>query len=82
MEKLFCTLPLLMAIPSIFVRADTFEVGGKTIVVPVPQGFVRVTEDMIAVNSICEQVAAADPANDTLASYVLESGLPAALAGE
>ena len=40
------------------------------------------TEDMIAVNSICEQVAAADPANDTLASYILESGVPAALAGE
>ena len=82
MKKLFCTLSLLMAIPSIFVRADTFEVGGKTIIVPVPQGFVRVTEDMIAVNSICEQAAAADPANDTLASYILESGVPAAVAGE
>ena len=82
MKKLFCSLALLMASASMFARADTFEIGGKTIVVPVPQGFVRVTEDMIAVNRFCEQIAAADPANDTLASYILESGVPTAMAGE
>ena len=82
MKKLFCTLALLMAATSMFARADTFEVGGKTIVVPVPQGFVRVTEDMTAVNRLCEQAAAADSANDTLASYILESGVPTAMAGE
>ena len=82
MKKLFCTLALLMAATSMFARTHTFEVAGKTIVVPVPQGFVRVTEDMTAVNRLCEQVAAADPANDTLASYILESGVPTAMAGE
>ena len=65
-----------------FARADTFEIGGKAIVVPVPQGFVRVTEAMPTVNRFCEQIAAADPANDTLASYILESGVPTAIAGE
>ena len=37
---------------------------------------------MTAVNRFCEQIAAADPANDTLASYILESGVPTARAGE
>ena len=82
MKKLFCSLALLMASPSMFARADTFEIGGKAIVVPVPQGFVRVTEAMPTVNRFCEQIAAADPANDTLASYILESGVPTAIAGE
>ena len=65
-----------------FARADTFEIGGKTIVVPVPQGFVRVTEGMPAVHRFFEQIAAADPANDTLASYILESDVPTAMASE
>ena len=82
MKKLFCSLALLMASASMFARADTFEIGGKTIVVPVPQGFVRVTEAMPAVHRFFEQIAAADPANDTLASYILESGVPTAMAGE
>ena len=37
---------------------------------------------MPAVHRFFEQIAAADPANDTLASYILESGVPTAMAGE
>ena len=81
MKKLFCTLALLMAVTSIFARADTFEVGRKTIIVPVPQGFFRVAEDhMAALKSFTDSFV--DPANDTLAYYILESDVPAAMAGE
>ena len=78
----FCILALLLAVSLNTARADTFEIGGQTIVVPVPQGFVRVTEDMTFINLLCEQQMAADPANDTLACYMPEADVPTAMAGE
>jgi len=64
---------------SIF-AADTFLINGKEIVVPAPEGFVRVTDDMTAVKKIVQQMA--DPMNDTLAYYIKESDASTAIAGE
>ena len=80
MKTLLCTGLVVLLVTSIFARADTFEVGGKIIVVPVPQGFFQVTEDMAALKSFADSFV--DPANDTLAYYILESDVPAAMAGE
>ena len=60
--------------------ADNFTINGRDIIVPAPQGFVRVTEDMTAVMRFVQQMA--DPMNDTLAYYIMESDVPAAMAGE
>ena len=75
-------LALLITIFSTASRADTFEVGGEMIVVPAPRGFVRVTENMTALHHWLQQVATSDVWNETLANYVPESVIPAAMAGD
>lgn len=60
--------------------ADTFTINGNEITVPEPKGFVRITDDMSGVAKVVEQMV--DPMNDTLAYYILESDVPAAMAGE
>jgi len=60
--------------------ADTFTINGNKITVPEPEGFVRITDEMIAVSGLVQQMA--DPANDTLAYYILVSDVPSAMAGE
>ena len=60
--------------------ADTFNINGKDIIVPAPKGFVRVTDEMIVVKRLVQQMQ--DPVNDTLAYYISESAVPAAMAGE
>lgn len=70
---------LLLQSLSLF-AADTFTINGRDITVPAPQGFVRITEDMTAVERVVQQMA--DPMNDTLAYYIMESDVPAAMAGE
>ncbi len=71
-------LLLLQSLPAL--AADTFTINGKEIVVPVPEGYVRATDDMSAVMKIVRQMD--DPMNDTLAYYISESDVPAALAGK
>lgn len=60
--------------------SDTFTINGKQITVPAPKGFVRVTDDMTAVMKFVQQMA--DPMNDTLAYYIMESDVPTAMVGE
>lgn len=62
--------------------ADTFTINGQEIIVPVPRGFARVTEDMAALKPLNAQTANADPYNDTLAYYIKESKVPTAMAGD
>jgi len=59
---------------------DSFVINKDEITVPPPKGFVRVTDEMTTVKSILQLMD--DPTNDTLAYYISESDLPAALAGE
>ena len=70
---------LLLQHLSLF-AADTFTINGRDITVPAPQGFVRITEEMTAMEIIVQQTE--DPMNDTLAYYIMESDIPAAVAGE
>lgn len=61
-------------------HADNFNIGGKELDIPSPQGFARVTEQMDAVYRVSLQMS--DPMNDQLAYYIAESDVPAAMAGE
>ncbi len=67
------------------VKADVFEIGldgvkGVAVEVPTPAGYQRVTPEMEAVSLILEQMV--DPANDTLANYILEAEAAIALLNE
>lgn len=64
--------------PSSF--ADTFDIAGRQVTVPVPPGFVRVTPEMDAVHRLSQQMA--DPMNDLLAYYIAEADVPVAKKGE
>lgn len=75
-----CSL-LFIVFFSMFGHADTFEVSGKTIVVPAPKGFVRVTEGMTSLHRFVKRVAEGDTWNDTLAFYIMESVVPLAMEG-
>lgn len=60
--------------------AETFDIGGEKLVIPTPQGYSRVTQQMDAVYRLSVQIA--DPKNDQLAYYISDSDIPAAIAGE
>ena len=51
-------------------EAETFTINGKDIIIPVPEGFARVTEEMPLVRELAQQADAADKANDTLAYFI------------
>lgn len=78
MNKKFTIMLLLFITATVY--ADTFKVGDKELVIPVPQGFSRVTQQMDAVHRLSLQMV--DPANDQLAYYISISDVPFAIAGE
>lgn len=78
--KVYLVTALILMQSLLMFAADTFTINGKEIIVPVPEGFVRVTDDMTAVMRFVQQMA--DPMNDMLAYYIMESDVPAALVGE
>jgi hypothetical protein len=59
--------------------AEGFDVGGKGIEIPAPDGYVLVTKEMDAVYRLSMQMA--DPMNELLAYYIPESDAPVALEG-
>ena len=63
-------------------EADTVTIHGRKITIPVPEGFARVTEEMSLVMALVQQVDTADTSNETLAYYIEQTDVPAALAGE
>ena len=71
---------VLLTVATTYAQTDTFSVGGTRIVVPEPQGFFRVNEDMTTLKNFLASYD--DPTNDTLAFYILESDVPAAMGGE
>lgn len=60
-------------------RAEPFELGGRTLEIPAPEGYVKVTDDMRELKRLSDQFV--DPLNDTLAFYIPRSSAPVALAG-
>nr|WP_320013816.1 hypothetical protein [uncultured Desulfobacter sp.] len=63
-----------------YADAGSFNIGGTDVVIPAPQGFSYVTQEMDAVYRLSLQMA--DPKNDQLAYYISDSDIPMALNGE
>ncbi len=70
---------LLILALALGLGADTFDVGGKRLVIPPPQGFTLVTSEMNAVYRMSQQLS--DPNNKLIAYYIPDSLVPAAKAG-
>ena len=79
MKRNIVIVLLLLFNVSLF-AADIFRINGRDITIPAPQGYVRVTDDMTLVKRLSQPFE--DPMNDTLARYIMESDVPAAMAGE
>jgi hypothetical protein len=78
MKKTLATILLIFIAGSAY--AETFSIGGKELVIPTPQGFSRVTQEMDAVYRMSLQII--DPENDQLAYYISDSDIPTAMSGE
>ena len=78
MLRTWLTLSVLLA-PLVHAD-DVFQLSGEEITVPVPEGYVRVTEEMSGVTRVVKQMG--DTMNDTLACYIPAEDEAAALAGE
>lgn len=78
MKKALVTILLIFITAS--ANAETFDIGGKDLVIPSPQGYSRVTQEMNAVYRLSLQMA--DLKNDQLAYYISDSDTPMALNGE
>jgi hypothetical protein len=78
MKITLATIILLFTACSAY--AESFSIGGKDVVIPSPQGFSYVTEEMDAVYRLSLQMV--DTENDQLAYYISDSDIPIAMAGE
>lgn len=79
MKNLISRIAVLFAISSFACGADKFVIHEKEITIQAPKGFVLVTDEMPEVKKIAEQIA--DNLNDTIAYYIPESEVPAAMGG-
>ena len=79
MKNILVILLLLTINRSVY--ADTFNVGGKDLNIPSPQGFSRVTEQMPIVYMFGQLRNSKDQTFDMLAIYIAESDIPAAMLG-
>jgi len=77
--SLTLTIGLLAAL-SALASTENLDVGGTELAIPPPEGYVRVTGDMVAVHRSSLQMQ--DPANDLVAYYISESDAPVARQGE
>lgn len=59
---------------------ETFNIGGTDVVIPPPEGFTIVTQEMDAVYRL--NLRMEDPHNDQLAYYISDLDVPAAINGE
>jgi len=78
MKSQFSLLLILLTLTT-SVFAERFDVGGKEITIPTPDGYVRVTKEMDAVHRLSMQMG--DPMNDLLAYYINESDAATAREG-
>jgi hypothetical protein len=78
MKSQFSILLILLTL-STSVFAESFNIAGKEVTVPTPDGYVLVTKEMDAVYRLLMQMA--DPMNDLLAYYISESDAPTAIEG-
>lgn len=78
--KILMHSSVALAITAATAFTDTFDLAGKEIIIPAPDGFVRVTNEMGVVYRFIVQMT--DPMNKTLACYIAESEIPTAMADE
>ncbi len=78
MKSQFSLLLILLTL-STSLFADSFDIGGKEITIPTPDGYVRVTKEMDAVHRLSMQMS--DPWNELLAYYINESDAATAREG-
>jgi hypothetical protein len=71
---------LILIFISGYAYAGSFNIGGKGVVIPDPQGFSYVNQEMNAVYRLSLKMT--DPKNDQLAYYISNSDIPMALNGE
>lgn len=71
---------ILILLLSGLVHATNFSVGGKDLEIPAPNDFSLVTKEMDAVYRLGLRMA--DPMNDQLAFYIVDSDVPIAMSGE
>lgn len=64
------------------VTAEPFQIGGTTLEIPAPDGFVLVTPEMEQVYLYGEYLNASDTLNENVATYISKTEAPAALKGE
>lgn len=79
MKKYFAGL-LLLGVTASASLADTFNINGREVIVPAPEGFVRITPEMKAVTWLAQQLSGPDI--EMLAYYIAEDEVPAALDGD
>ena len=70
---------LLFIILTLSANTKPFAIGGETLEIPSPKGFILVTSQMDALNRLVLQLT--DPANDQLAYYITKSDAPTAISG-
>lgn len=78
--KKHLTLLVLLVNINTAVFAESFDIGGKEITIPPPDGYVRVTKEMGAVYRVNQKMF--DPMNDLLAYYISESDAAIAMEGD
>jgi hypothetical protein len=71
----------IAAFSDAYAHAEIMNVGRKSVDVPAPAGFTRVTSSMPRLNQLLVHIAEADPLNDTLAVYIPTSSALSALEG-
>lgn len=74
------TLLVLLVSLNTAAFAESFDIRGKVITVPPPDGYVRVTKEMGTVYRVNQQMF--DPMNDLLAYYISESDAAIAMEGD
>ncbi len=79
MKKQFVLILFFLTINT-SVCAESFDIGGNQIILPTPEGYVQVTQEMDAVHRLSMQMT--DPMNDLLAYYISESVASIAMDGE
>lgn len=66
--KIRTLIVFVFLIQNTIVNADVFNVAGKSIEIPTPEGYVRVTKEMDALYRVIQQ--AEEPLNEKLALYI------------
>lgn len=80
MKRAVAIIALLIGVPLVALGATTVSVGGVSLQIPEPDGYVAVTPEMSAVNSVLAQTI--PPANEKLVAFIPKDNAAIATRGE